>query len=644
MKGHPIHMHQAAVLLGLLTATLAIAEPPPPTPPIRLLPQPLAASQIKDGPYELRYIESEPDAHLQLAIKTVKNQILLSDLSKLQLKGCTYVINGWTDPDDASRLTDEPIQPYTLYQVSKVSIDAPMREWWRAMPEFRKDNPVEIHRSEVFFVVLPKGETWNGAGESCNPIGRPLAFSQLPAFKLTDRVYGVDWTFESETDQRLDELDITFNRRRGRHHTMIYSGAITAFIHGKGYDKEPRRPVHDFTDQDCIDFADSLPAAAILAFDFEPPADMTWMIDYGHPNYHASMAKVIKRLDERGINAYNWIGSPQFRLDGESLQGFKNWGKGNEKMELFLNAYANPAAIDVDPTPNQVINVGFGYDPFDYNFLPTDGDRQNSSPQALYLKALDACELARRVYPDRELLAFTWGYMEFDVGTFPPNHVVEIPKLKAAARRTDNKPIYPPSSWHDSMTLAMVYCRYLFYWAGGGNWDPAHTARYAAKNVAPGELVYWHFIKGEAPEVKGASYPGKEALIYNATLSAAYRYSQIQDVCDAGERLTAATTYRRADRGGELADQKSYPAYTDGSQFLQAAMNRQPFTLVVRNPATGRAVVFFQDVWSRPGRATEFSFTLDGKTYTTMKGPDGKTRPLRTDGNRLFIGILETGL
>ena len=97
-----------------------------------------------------------------------------------------------------------------------------------------------------------------------------------------------------------------------------------------------------------------------------------------------------------GINAYNWIGSPQFRLDGESLQGFKNWGKGNEKMELFLKAYANPAAIDVDPTPNQVINVGFGYDAFDYNFLPTDGDRQNSSPQALYLKVLPVSLLPGR--------------------------------------------------------------------------------------------------------------------------------------------------------------------------------------------------------------------------------------------------------
>lgn len=608
---------------------------------ITTLPDPYAPATKKSGPCVIRYIESVPDEHLQLAIKQTKGQILLSDLSKIHLQGCTYTINNWTDPDDPSQLKDEPIKAYTLYQVTKMSIAAPIREWWRSSADFQKDHPLEIHRSEVFFVVTPSNETWNGVGDGINPIGRPIAFGKLPAFALTNRVYGFDGAFPDETEARLNDLDITFNRKSGQKHTMIYSSAIESFMQTKGYDKEPHKPIHEFSDQDCIDFADSLPKEGILAFDFEPPEGWRWTTDYQNPNFAVAMSKVVARLNERGIKAYNWLGSPQFSLDGQSLQGFKNWGNGNEKMDLFLKAHAEPGQVHVDPTPNAVINLGFGYDSYDFDFLPSDTGNQNSSPQALYLKELDACELARQTYPDRELLAFTWAFMEFDVGTFPPNHVVKIPTLNAEAQRFDNKPIYSPSSWQDSMTLAMVYCRYMYYWGGGASWDPVYSARYTKKNLSPGEMETWRFIKGETPEVHGPFYAGKESLIFNSTITAAYRYSQLQTVCDNGLRLAAATTYRRADKAGKPGVEQHYPEYKDGSQFIQSAKNKQPFTLVITNPGTKKNVVFFQDIWSRPGQWTDFSFTLNGKTYTQARNSKGKITPLRTNGNRLFVGLIE---
>lgn len=609
---------------------------------VTALPQPFAPPERMAGPCVLRYIESRPDDHLDLRIRTVDGQILLSDAATARLQGCTYTLNGWTDPEDASRLVDEPIEPYTVYHVTKASIAAPMREWWRCMPEFARKEPVEVRRGEVFFVAVPEAESWNGVGEGANPIGRPLAFSQLPPFTLANHVYGFEARFVDEADERLDELGITFNRRPGQRHTMLYSEALETFLRAKGYDKDPRKPAQEFSEQDCIDFADSLPLDAILAFDIEPPAEWRWMVDYSHPRFAANMARIVRRLNERGAKAYNWMSRAAFRLDAEPLEGSHVWGPGNGRMDSYLAAYAHPERVEVDDSPYGVMCVGFGYDSYDYNYLPDDEGARNSSPQALYLRALDACELSRRVYAGRDLLAFVWGFMESDIGTFPRNHVVEVPQIGASARRVDNKPLYPPSYWQDSMTLSLLYCRYLFYWGPGAvSWDPAAVARYAKGNLRPGEIEVWELLEGEAPEAAEASYPGKESMIYNATIGAAWRYAQVQEVCDGGTRHAVATTYRRAGREGTMGEVASYPDYPDGSQFVQAARNRQPFTIVVEDPSRGRKVVFFQDVWCRPGRHTEFGFTFDGKLYTEMRTPDGKAVRLRTDGNRLFIGVME---
>lgn len=608
---------------------------------VHAFPTLFAPAKPKTGNYVLRYIESVPDDHLDLHITNRNGSIYLTDRSTVRLQGSVYTINNWTDPEDASRLEDEPIKPYTLYHVTRASIAAPFREWWRSMPEIRQNNPIEIHRSEVFFVVTPSNETWNGVGEGVNPVGRPLAFSKLPAFDLTNRVYGFDGGFPDETEARLDELDITFNRRSGQKHIMIYNGPLETFLKSKGYDQEPRRPVHEFSDQDCIDFADSLPHEGLLAFDFEPPEEWRWATDYGHPGFRSAMGKVIARLKDNGVLAYNWMQSPQFHLDGESLQGFKCWGKGHEQMDLFLKAYAEPDQIVTDGSPNAVINLGFGYDSYDYNYMSSDVEPQNSSPQALYLKALDACELASRVYADRERIAFTWANMEFDVGTFPPNHEVHVPATVAIARKHDNKPIYSPSSWQDSMTLAFLYCRYIFYWGGHASWNPEAVARYAACSLQPGEMEVWKFIKGEGKKVTGGAYAGKEALIFSATISAAYRYSQLQGVCDSGKRTFVEATYTRAAKDGKAGEKRPVPAYDDGSGFIHAAKERQPFTLVATAPGSKKKVVFFQDVWARPGRWTEFSFNYNGKTYSKARNAAGKMVPLRTDGNRLFIGTFE---
>ncbi|MCL5460005.1 hypothetical protein M3M33_15320, partial [Loigolactobacillus coryniformis] len=61
--------------------------------------------------------------------------------------------------------------PYRLYHLSKYSIAQPsIREVWKAIYENPK---ADFRRSELFFYIVPKGETWNPAGESANPIGRP---------------------------------------------------------------------------------------------------------------------------------------------------------------------------------------------------------------------------------------------------------------------------------------------------------------------------------------------------------------------------------------------------------------------------------------------------------------------------------------
>lgn len=574
------------------------------------------------GSYELRYIESRPDDHLNLKIEQRGNDILLSDTGN-SLQSVSYTLNGWTDLENCGKLENEPILPYRLYHVSKYSVDRPtLKETWMAMYANPK---ARFRRSELFFYVVPKDETWNPVGESNNPIGRPLAFSKLPAFALKNRAYGFEYDFLDEANERKEELSIQFNWKTGKKHLKLYAEVLSSYLKSL----PTRKTFDDLSQQECIDFANRLPIELIVAFDIEPPNEDQWIINYDSPNFARNMGYVIGRLRERGALAYNWLDSPDkspnnLRLGETTLYVHGRYGNGNTEVEKYRNAYKNIENLGKGFNSYSVVSTGYGYTSYDNNLSPSDGNGQNISPQLTYLKSLDASELWKRAWPDKEQVYFSWPFQEFDFVEFPPNHVVEVPQHNARARRTDNKPLYPPNHWEDNLTLGLLNAKYLFYWSPGPvGWNPANVSSY--NNAYTGGFHVWTYEQGRTPET-GKFYIGKEAMAINATVKAAHNFSEIQDAAD-GARFAPAYDYERANKDGSVGQKTTVEAITDGSWYVESLLKKQPFALIISN--NGQSYFLFQDVWARPGRYTKFEFQHNGRQYSGQ-----------TEGNRLYIAEL----
>ncbi|WP_428662063.1 hypothetical protein [Runella sp.] len=582
------------------------------------LSDPLGATSLQTGNYELRYIESRPDEHLNLIIEQSGNDILLTDTGN-SLQSVSITLNGWTDLENSGRLEKEPVLPYTLYHVSKWSVARPtLREFWMAMYSTPK---AEFRRSELFFYIVPKGETWNPVGQSYNPIGRPKVFSDLPAFTLKNRVYGFEYDLLDETDARKKELSIQFNWLPGKKHLKLYASALGSFLR-----KLPtRKGFEELTEKECIDFANTLPIEQIVAFDIEPGAGENWIIDYDGANFTRNMGIVIDRLKERGALAYNWLDVPDKSPNVISLDGMKFGTGGNYGKDItkFGEMYKRIGDVQRRNNPYSLISTGYGYAGYDSNF--GDGESNiNIGPQLTYLRALDVSELWSRVWPEKDQVYFSWAFQEFDFVQFPGNHVVEIPEFQARAIRTDNKPLYPPNQWEDNLTLGLLNAKYLFYWSPGPlGWNPANTT--TNSNVYTTGFSVWRFEQG-LPPLQTKFYAGKEAMALNATVKAAYNFSLIQEAAD-GVRYQPAFHFQRATKNGGVEASNQVEAIQDGSWFNASLVKRQPFAIVLEN--NGKRVVLFQDLWARPGRWTEFDFVLNGVEYR------GKTQ-----GNRLFMAKL----
>ncbi len=581
----------------------------------------LPTVEIRDN-YELRYIESRPDDHLNLTIQQRGNDILLTDTGN-SLQSVSYTLNGWTDLENCGKLENEPILPYRLYHVSKYSVDRPtLKETWMAMYANPK---ARFRRSELFFYVVPKGEAWNPVGESPNPIGRPLAFSKLPAFSLKNRVYGFEYDFLDETNARKEELSIQFNWQKGKRHLKLYASVLADFLKRL----PSRKGFEELTEQECIDFANTLPIEKIVAFDIEPDNSEQWIINYDGANFARNMGIVIERLKQRGAMAYNWMDIPDkspnnFALDGVQLMPHGNYGQQNKDIGKYEEAYGRLSDLQKKYNPYSVINTGYGYTSYDNNLSESDGNGRNISPQLTYLKALDTSELWARAWPDKEQVYFSWPFQEFDFVDFPQNHVVEIPQHNARARRTDNKPLYPPTQWEDNMLLGMITAKYLFYWSPGPvGWNAENVSSY--NNAYTQGFSVWAYEQGRTPQTD-KFYIGKEAMAINATIKAAHTFSAIQDAMD-GERYAPSFQYERIGKDGTKSAKVQVEGIANGSWYINSLTTEQPFAIVCKNGEN--SVLIFQDVWARPGRGTEFEVVVDGKKYT------GKT-----EGNRAFVAKL----
>ena len=575
---------------------------------------------VPESNYVIKYVESRPDDHLDLFIEQKNGEILVSDKGT-SLQSVSYTLNGWTDLENCGKLDKEPILPYRLYHVSKYSVDrGTLQETWMAMYANPK---ARFRRSELFFYVVPSGETWNPVGESNNPIGRPSGFSKTPAFKLKNRSYGFEYDFLDETNARKEELSIQFNWKEGKRHLKLYSEVLSSYLKIL----PTRKAFHDLNEQECIDFANRLPIEFIVAFDIEPPTEDQWIIDYDAPNFARNMGYVINRLRQRGALAYNWLDSPDkspnnLRIDGVTLYPHGRYGNGNSQVEKYKKAYKNIDGLGKGYNPYSVISTGYGYTSYDNNLSPSDGNGQNISPQLTYLKSLDASELWKRAWPDKEQVYFSWPFQEFDFVEFPQNHVVEVLQYNARARRTDNKPLYPPNHWEDNLTLGLLTAKYLFYWSPGPvGWNSANVSSYNSAYTNGGFSV-WAYEQGITPQTD-KFYIGKESMAISATIQAAYKFSTFQDAAD-GTKFAPTYTYQRAKKDGSLGEKVKVETITDGSWYVESLIKKQPFGLIISN--NGQTYFLFQDVWARPGKYTTFEFEHNGVKHTGQ-----------TEGNRLHI-------
>ncbi len=628
---------------GVKPFTLASTIVPPviPTNPdrtgtgnIKLTPlkDPLLPAIELTGDYEIRYIESRPNNDADLEISVKDGQIYLTDVGN-SLQSVSYTLNGWTDLENCGKLENEPIRPYRRYELAKYSVARPtIKETWMAEWATPK---ADLKRSELFFYVVPTQETWNPVGDSPNPIGRPAVFSRLPKFKLKNRTYGFEYDILDETDQRKEELSISFNWKE--QHQKLYSPVLSEYL--RSLPPKPDgtfRAFHELTKQECIEFANRLQIQKIMAFDIEPDENSQWIIDYDAPNFTTNMGYVLQRLEERGAKAYNWMEVPgrsvkNLTLDKTVLGPHAGYGHQHQDIAKYKEAYSRIGDLKKRENAGSIISTGFGYVGFDNNFSATDGNGQNISPQVTYLKALDASELWSRAMPDKQQVYFAWAFSEFDFYRFPNNHVVEIPEYNARAIRTDNKPLYPPDYFQDNLTLSFLTSKYLFYWCPGPlGWNPANTTTNSYQHAkvdkdGKREFSVWSIEKGNPP-LQQKFYAGKEAMAINATVNAAYIFSQIQDAAD-GTRTGPRFRYGRATKDGQVLSMINVDAITDGSWYIDALIKRQPFAVYLQNG--DNKVLLVQDVWSRPGRFTDFEVEIDGKIYAGQ-----------TEGNRLFVAKL----
>ncbi len=582
--------------------------------------------------YEIKYVETREDEHLKLNLLKANDMLYITETGS-KLRTVTYTLNGWTDMIDASQLNNEPVYPYRLYHLEKWSAEIDtLDEYWRTVPAIPKPNepppppPPQAKRSELIFYIVKKGDNWNPVGQSNNPIGKPYVFSKLPEFKLINRTLQFEYKFVDESEARLKALNI--EPKKNSDLRLIYSQPLLTFIQKNNLS----RGFHDFTREECISYADTLPTGGILAFDIEPPEGKYWIIDYSGSNYLRNLEYVVQRLKEKGTIAYDWMHSSpaHLELDGKNLSLYDFFGSegglSNHLIPKFKEAYGKINQLKKNNNFYQVVNIGFGYTNYDTNLSPLDEGKQNFGPQLTYLRSLNSGELWKRAYPDVAQINFTWPYQEYYIMRFPGNHVVDVPSQNARARRIGDKPLYPPNQVEDNMTLAFVNSKHAYYWSPNlVSWDPANVSYYNKDHVTDKSFYIWEYEYGTTPKSDKA-YLGKEATTINSSLQAAYNFSKVQHAAD-GSKYSAAFKYKRANKDGSTSGSIDVGRIDDGSWYMDALIKKQPFCIILTN--NGKSVVMFQDVWSRPGRWTEFEFSVNGKVYKA-----------KTEGNRLFTAVL----
>ena len=502
-----------------------------------------------------------------------------------------------------------------------------------------------------------------------NPQGVPSGFATCPAFTLQNKKYGFEFDFTSEVSAaRLAALSVSFNRVSGQKHQKIYGDTLADFMRRRGYasqgsgeDANVSRTFENFTQQDCIDFANEMTPELIIAFDFEPGQGWRGIVNSSAGGFLQRMTWVIDRLRQRGILAYDWLTSvmqlrfsdqPGRFLDlvnglGSNLDnGTEPENNTNNVFNKYLRAFERPDLVQVSGYAPDICRQGVGYSNFMYSMVAGDPvDAANSSPYVNYFKPLILCDLTRKYYPSVEQVIFVWFSIEYYNGTFANNHVVKLGNGKV--RKLNNRAMYHAQNYSDCLLLLMLRCKYLFYWSPGQvRANPQYAMRYAVPNLQPNDELSWVYEGPDAapPSIGDGFYLGKENAGINALIDAAQRYSQVQSICDNAAIFQVALTYvrqvrNRANKSISTNLPVSVAARADGGQYVHSLINRTMFVLVLKNNSTNERAFFAQDLFCHPSLSTSFSFTFEGVVYDKMSSTvGGVSQPLKTKGNRLLFG------
>lgn len=617
------------------------------------------------GPPSLVYFNYAPDGDTQVSEKIrlsvsrhADGRIYLTDEVTNAGKVSYYAVNGSVNRVDARKLGEQPIPPNRWIHLVKfvADIDNVNAEGWQTSYQNTGGNGLKWAASfETSFYVT------DGTAQAPLPYTEPLwatgtvndglIFKATPGFSLpAGKRYGSE---SQPIDEPLANLTKVGWNTADDKFRLLYAATVDGLMQSVG--ATPGQGITTFDDEKLKQAADYLAGAtssSVFAMDYEPhnPAQDAWKWDYASGNFGKTMLRLSELILERhGKRFYSWIGNDtRYTFQGKSV-GIDGYNSGGWKtpttggVDEAIQIHENPSGIANVERSSKLTQVGFGYTSTVINTIDTPDAPATrwQSPTAWYLRALDVLNIQGLLsQPGEQFLLFLWPFEDLpNDSKRSPMTRFELPGQQGMMRQTDNRLIYPPNLIRDAIVVYLANPRvfYTNYWLFPESYDPLQSLNYARINgvqsCAVANTADFHVYAYEGPDnpscpAKNAGYMGKDILGVGAMVQGheifARHLAGVLDGTQQRAALDGPFTYRRSDGNQQTAQYKP-----DTGEHARAFKHAQPWVQVWKNPATGKRVLFFQDVYAESFEPVTFTVTIGGQTYERT-----------ATGNNLYYEVL----
>lgn len=497
-------------------------------------------------------------------------------------------------------------------------------------------------------------------------------FNDLPAFSVAPKTYGSGRNLEDESLFNKNKVNGNFGN--GFFHTY-YAGAVVSWMSALG--KNNPNGVQTFTTNELNYLVDTYIVgqapvnAKFIIVDFEPadPTNESWMWDYAHSNFKATMVAIAQRVESvHGKYFYDWItnefkftfNGENYDLNGANNDGFANNNSSTNSSAKILAVHRNTTGVSniINSTINQ---VGLGYTAITYNAgANSTGILDNTKWRGVentVLKSIDGLSLKAKLTPNTKTVAYYWPLEDKPVSNpgrrsniytkFKPNSKTSAYPQNLSGKVTvnDNRLTYPSNIIEDSILVQMTYPNVIHaeYWLHGSSYNPYAQMRYSSINGNSTSCIGGSFKTGNyqgnesslpCPSDLG-DYIGTESRTLTAFIKGVYRYaaSGIKDVLNGTQvQEVYQFQYKRTINGVLQTNFNTSVFENHTGQAALAWEHSQPLLLVWRKPSTNERVIIFWDVFADAYAPTTFKFNIGATEYTGT-----------TKGNRAYVAYLADG-